>query len=134
MRIKDKIKEINTYLAELESFMPESFAEYNNDLKLKAACERYFEKITQAIIDLAKLILKEKGYKMPEEREELLDVLEKERIITTELSINLKQAKGMRNILAHRYGNIDNEIVFNSITKEITRDAKRFVKEIKKKV
>ena len=134
MRIQDKISEINHYLSELESFIPNSFNEYETDIKLKAACERYYEKITQAILDLIMLILKEKGYRIPEESKEALEILCQEKIITKELADKLKQAKGMRNVLAHQYGNIDDNLVFESITKELIKDTKRFIKSIKKKI
>ena len=60
MRIKDKIKEIEEYLEELKSILPIDFKEYSKDYKTKAACERYFEKIIEAVVDLSFLIIKEK--------------------------------------------------------------------------
>jgi uncharacterized protein YutE (UPF0331/DUF86 family) len=35
--------------------------------------------------------------------------------IDKRLSSKLKEAKGMRNIIAHEYGNIDDKIVFKSM-------------------
>ena len=52
MRIKDKIKEIEGYLSELSEIIPKSFEEYK-EIKNKAACERYFEKIIESVIDLS---------------------------------------------------------------------------------
>jgi uncharacterized protein YutE (UPF0331/DUF86 family) len=37
-----------------------------------------------------------------------------------------------RNILAHEYGEVDDEIVFNSIKDELEKDVKGFIKSIKK--
>jgi len=132
MRIKDKIREIEDYLSELEEIMPKSFHDYKTDLKTKAACERYFEKIIEAVIDLAFLIIKDKGYKIPEEDKEAFDILANEKIIPQELSIRLKEAKGMRNIIAHEYGKIDDELIFHSITEEIQSDANKLIKFLKK--
>ena len=39
----------------------------------------------------------------------------------------------MRNILAHEYGEVDDEIVFNAVTEELEKDAIEFIKNIKKK-
>lgn len=39
----------------------------------------------------------------------------------------LKNAKGMRNIISHQYGKIDDEVVFEAITEELCRDIKKFV-------
>ena len=112
--------------------MPESFHEYKTDLKTKATCERYFEKIIEAVIDLAFLIIKDKGYNIPEEDKEAFDILANEKIISQELSIRLKEAKGMRNIIAHEYGKIDDELIFHSITEEIQSDVNKLIKSLKK--
>lgn len=127
MRIKDKIDEIENYLAELEDILPANFEEYKNNFEKKAACERYFEKIVESIVDVSFLIIKEKRLKTPEEDKEAFDILSEEEIINGELAKKLKDAKGMRNILAHEYGKIDDEIVFCSITEEIIKDAEEFV-------
>lgn len=132
MRIKDKIEEIEKYLMELLEIVPASFSEYVKDAKTKAACERYFEKIIEAIVDLAFLVIKEKGFRTPEEDKEAFDILAEEKIISEQLAQKLKEAKGMRNIIAHEYGRVDDRIVFESITEELVRDAKEFLKNIRK--
>jgi len=131
MRINDKIREIEDYLSELKEIMPESFHDYKTDLKTKAACERYFEKIIEAVIDLAFLIIRDKGYKIPEEDKEAFDILANEKIIPQELSIRLKEAKGMRNIIAHEYGKTDDELIFHSITQELESDVSELIKSIR---
>jgi len=132
MRIADKIKEIEAYVAELEQFMPKDYKEYEQDLKTKAACERYFEKIMESVTDLCFLILKDNGFKVPEEDKQAFSILADEKIISEELAGKLKDAKGMRNILAHQYGQVDDEIVFESITIELVKDVKELLKQTKK--
>jgi len=131
MRINDKIREIEDYLSELEEIMPKSFHEYKTDLKTKAACERYFEKIIEAVIDLAFLIIKDKGYKIPEEDKDAFDILAQEKIISQELAVKFKEAKGMRNIIAHQYGKTDDELIFHSITQELESDVNELIEFLK---
>ena len=131
-RITDKIDEIEEYIIELQEFVPTDFKEYVQNIKTKAACERYFEKIIEAAVDLAFLIIKAKEFKIPEEDKESFEVLLSENIISEKLTERLKDAKGMRNIIAHQYGAVDDEIVFHSITEELIRDIKEFIKELKK--
>lgn len=133
-RINDKIEELEKYLSELEEFIPQSFEDYANDAKSKAACERYAEKIIEAIVNIAFLIIKLKGFKMPEEDKQAFDILSDNKIIPEDLSDKLKEAKGMRNILAHEYGEVDDKIVFNAISNELIKDAKEFIKEIEKRL
>ena len=61
-RVNDKIKEISMYLRQLMIIKPKSFDKYSNDFKSKAACERYFERISESLSDLAVLVIKEKGF------------------------------------------------------------------------
>ncbi len=129
-RIQEKIGEIEQFLDELESSLPEDFEEYKTDYKLRAIGERYFEKIIEAAVDLAFLVIKEKNLMRPEEDKEVFDILAKEKIISESLAEKLKEAKGMRNILAHEYGRIDNELVFHSLAEELIPDVQEFIKLI----
>lgn len=131
MRINDKIKGVENYLSELLEIMPRDFQEYK-DIKTKAACERYFELIIGGIVDLSFLVIKEKGLKIPEEDKQAFEILADENIITEQLSEKLKEAKGMRNLIAHEYGGIDDELVFESITQELEKDVSEFIELIKK--
>jgi len=129
-RINDKTKEIEKYLEEFYNIIPGTFEEYKKDFKTKAACERYFEKIIEAVIDLSFLIIKQNSLKIPEEDKQAFDILEEKKIISKELAEKLKDAKGMRNILAHEYGSIDDEIVYNSIKEDLEKDIKLFLKNV----
>jgi uncharacterized protein YutE (UPF0331/DUF86 family) len=127
----DKIIEIEKYIEELITFFPKTLEEYNRSISIRAACERYFDKIIEATIDLAFLIIKEKNLKTPEYDRESFEILAKNNIISEDLSLDLGNAKSMRNWLAHRYGKIDNRKVFYSIKDELIKDVKRFLEEIK---
>ena len=130
-RIKDKIKEIEKYLEQLEEITPLEFEEYKKDFKIKLMCERCAEIIIESIIDLAFLVIKEKNLKTPEEEKLVFDILRKENIISEKLSTNLKDAKGMRNIIAHDYGKIDDELVFESLKEQLIPDTEEFIKSIR---
>ncbi len=131
-RIHDKIEEIEGYLGELESMLPPSLKEYRVDLKAKAACERYFERIVEAFVDLAYLVIKDQGFRPPEEDKKVFDVLSENALITPELAERLGDAKSMRNILAHQYGAVNDELVYAALTKELGADCRRFIQEVRK--
>lgn len=133
-RIKDKIREIENYLNQLEEIVPDSLKEYQEDFKTKAACERYLERLVEAAEDLAFLVIKRLDLESPEEEKEIFQILSRTKVISSELSDELKQAKGMRNVLAHQYGEIDDKIIFTAATEEIGKDLRRLIKAIKEKV
>lgn len=122
----DKILEIEKYLKELEEFLPSNFDEYTES-KTKAACERYFEKIVEAVVDLAFVVIKELEFRSPEFDREAFDILAEKKFISEELSLNLGNAKSMRNWLAHKYGKIDDKKVFDAIHGKLFYDIKKFL-------
>ena len=131
-RIQNKIEEAESFIAELEEIKPDNLEVYIKDLKTKAACERYAEKIAQSLIDLAFLVIKDRKFEPPEDESGAFDILFNHKVISSDLRDNLQQAKGMRNILAHEYGEVDDEIVFHAINEELIGDGFEFTKIIKK--
>jgi|SRR3989344_3655136 len=133
-RIKDKIEEIEKFMTELEDFTPENLEAYIEDHLKKAACERYFEKIVEACVDLASLVISYKRLNIPEDDEKAFYVLSHNNIITMELANKLKEAKGMRNIIAHEYGKVDDELVFPAVKEELIPDVEKFLQKIKETI
>ena len=131
-RITDKIDEIEKDVNELSEIIPFNFEQYNSEFKTKAACERYFEKIIESVVDLAFLVIKESRLRIPEEDKQAFDILNEEDVISDSLKERLKDAKGMRNILAHEYGKINDEMVFESLKEQLIPDIKEFINQIKK--
>lgn len=129
-RIEDKINEVNQFLEELESLIPSSFEGYKSSIEKKAACERYVEKIVEAVTDLAFLIIKFKKLRIPEDDIDAFNILSENKVIDNDSATKLKNAKGMRNIISHQYGKIDDEIVFEAITEELDKDVKNFIEQI----
>ena len=132
-RLKDKLEEIENYIFELKQFIPSNFEEYEINLEKKAACERYFEKIIEAVVDLSFLLIREIGAMLPEDEKGSFDSLKNEGIISEKLCNKLKDAKGMSNIIAHNYGSVDDEIVFNSLNEELITDVSDFLDQISKR-
>ncbi len=131
-RINDKIVEIEKCLEELSEILPESFDKYKRNLEKRLACERGFEKVIEAVLDLGFIFIKEKELKMPKDDEDLFDILLQERVISEELALKLKDAKGMRNFIIHQYEKIDDELVFEAITEQLEKDVSEFLSMIEK--
>ena len=65
---------------------------------------------------------------LPSNEEDLFEKLRKEGIISREMEEKLKSMRGFRNILVHRYGEVDDELVFENL-KNID-DFRKFRKQI----
>ncbi|MEK6857484.1 MAG: DUF86 domain-containing protein [Nanoarchaeota archaeon] len=131
-RVNEKIEEIEQYLAELIDIFPETLQEYKRNKLVKAACERYVEKIMEAVTDLSFILISIKKLELPQDDIDSFRILFDNKIINKSLYAKLKAAKGMRNVIAHQYGSVNDEIVFDSIKDELEEDVRTFLRELKK--
>ena len=79
---------------------------------------------------MAFLAIKYKKLRMPEDDTDAFNILSEAKIISDDDAVKLKRAKGMRNIIAHEYGIIDDEIVFEAVTEELREDISAFTSKI----
>src|SRR3989344_1577544 len=125
-RIKEKIKEIEIFIQEIEEILPSSLEEYLRNFKVRGSCERYFEKIIEAVIDVSFMIIRDKKLELPNTEEHAFNILMNNKIIGENLCKKLKDAKGMRNFIVHQYGRIDDELVFHTVAWELIPDVREF--------
>ena len=129
-RIREKINEIEEYLSRLIDIIPDDLKLYKSDDKARWSCEHGFEKIAEAIADLAFLVIKENKLMGANDDFSTFDVLKNSGIITKELSIKLQDIKKMRNIISHKYGEVDDDRVFNAIKEELGADINEFLNSV----
>ena len=129
-RLKDKQKNLKEYLDFVTKILPKNLTDYKKDELVKASCERYFEKIVEARIDIGFLVVKIKNFRIHSIEESVFKVLSEEKVLDEALSISLGNAKSRRNFIIRQYGGIDDEIVFSSLKKELIPDATKFLEKI----
>jgi uncharacterized protein YutE (UPF0331/DUF86 family) len=131
-RIIEKIKKIEEYLEEISDWLPEELEDYERDSKIRSACERNFELISEYLLDIAIYIIRIKKFRTPNDDESTFKILAESKIISDTLSKNMIDARGMRNFIAHRYGEIDNSKVFHALKEQFKEDVKEFLVNINK--
>ncbi len=67
---------------------------------------------------------------LPSDEEEVFDKLSQKKVISKEMVLILKEMKGFRNILVHKYGVVKDEIVFENLSR--LSDFTDFIEEILK--
>ncbi len=127
-RILSKLDELDTYLSELKTVMPNSYEEYTRSIEKKRSSERLLHILTERVIDVCALIVKGLRLGLPAEEEDLFEKLEKEKIISKKMKEKSKSMRGFRNILVHRYAEVDDELVFENLGK--INDFREFREEI----
>lgn len=127
-RILSKLDELNLYLVELEEVMPKNYEGYVNSIEKKRSCERLLHISVECVIDVCSLMVKGLRLGLPSGEEDLFERLERKKIISGRMKEKLKLMRGFRNVLVHRYGEVDDELVFENL--KSIEDFKDFSKEI----
>jgi len=132
-RILSKIDDIDGYLSELEGIIPGSFEEYKNSIRDKRACERLLQIAIESVIDACNLFVSDLKLGIPSDEDDIIKKLEKKKIISGKMAETIRDMKGFRNILVHKYGVLKDELVFEMLSEKL-EDFEKFKKEILKKL
>ena len=116
------------FLEEVKTLSPDQFVESYKDIQ---AAKYSLLEIMEACIDIANYIISVKGFRRAEEYSDMFKVLKEEGVIRKELATKLEDMARFRNLIVHRYGEIDNRRVLE-IIKHNLKDIKEFEKEIEK--
>jgi uncharacterized protein YutE (UPF0331/DUF86 family) len=128
-RIVSKIRELDSYLDELEAILPKSYEEYSKDSEKRRACERLLQISVECLIDICYILGSSLKIEIPSDEEDIISTLKNKKIISSSLAELLIEMKGFRNILVHKYGVVDDEQVYEILTEKI-EDFEKFKQEI----
>ncbi len=128
-RILKKIDELDLYMNEIKDFIPKNFEDYMNSRRTRRVCERLLQISIECVIDICGLLVKELKLGTPSDEEDLFQKLNKKKIISNKMVKTLKRMKGFRNVLVHRYAEVDDELVFRYL-KNNMEDFRNFKKDV----
>lgn len=129
--IRTKIKEMEESLNLVRENLPEGPEEFSSMGLVKDGIYKNVEFCIQQVIDVCSVINSDLELGIPSEEGEILDNLEEEGILDSELVGKIKRMRGFRNVLVHRYGRIDDELAFENI-KEGLKDFREFADQIQR--
>jgi uncharacterized protein YutE (UPF0331/DUF86 family) len=124
----DLIDENIRLIEEIRSQGYESFSGSFRDIQ---AAKHSLQEAIEACLDIGSHIIAEKGFRRPENYKEIFMVLEEEGIICPELSLKLQEMAQFRNLLVHRYGQIDTRRIYIIMSNDL-KDIQMFAKNILK--
>jgi uncharacterized protein YutE (UPF0331/DUF86 family) len=117
--VVDKLRHINEYTNDLKEMRGLSKEEYVADTVTQRAVERTFVNLIQSCIDLARHIRATEGLSPSGTAKEEIRSLGNAGIITSETREKMEEAAGFRNVLAHRYGDIDHDVVYEVLHSDL---------------
>jgi len=105
-RYRDKIQHIFDYIQELP-------LEPKNELE-KRGIFYSLQTSIEATVDLIAMLVKDLGIQVKDDNINISEIV-KVRNLDFELGEKLKKANGLRNIIVHRYNEIDEQIILESV-------------------
>ncbi len=129
--IKSKLKIIEENIDLVKENLPENIEEFSNLGLIKDGIYKKIEAAIQDVLSICAIINADLKLGIPSNRDDIIKALVEKEIISMNLGKKIRELKGFRNFLVHRYGKIHDEIAFNDIKKGIT-DFKYFKDEILK--
>jgi uncharacterized protein YutE (UPF0331/DUF86 family) len=129
--IQHKIKEIENSLNIIQDNLPDSFQEFKQLGLVKDGLYKKVEFCIENVIDILSIINSDLRNEIPSNEEDIIQDSEDKKIISKSLSNKLKEMKGLRNILVHKYGKIQDELAFENIKAGLD-DFQDFINEIEK--
>jgi len=121
-RYKEKQEKLSENLTYLKDWTQDLKVEDFNKTNIKEQFSIYhaFQIVVEIITDLSAMVVKDLK-KIPKDDYSNLEILAKEKIITKELSLYIKEANGLRNRIVHDYNSIDDDIAYKSILSILNR-------------
>jgi uncharacterized protein YutE (UPF0331/DUF86 family) len=114
-RILSKLDEMVKYVEELHDMLPDK-EEYLHDLIKRRACEKTIEVAIESLIDVSAMIVSAQKFGLPANEENILEILIGKKVLSRKLGEKLKDMKGFRNVLIHRYAHVDDEMVYHNLS------------------
>ncbi|OGC21704.1 hypothetical protein A2291_08230 [candidate division WOR-1 bacterium RIFOXYB2_FULL_42_35] len=104
-------------IKDLTAYNDLNYKQYCDDKNLRRLVDRMIENITNAVIDLAKIIISEKNIEMPDSYAGIMEEIARVLKLSDQNKSSLVQVSKLRNILAHEYMEIKFEKIKDFIVK-----------------
>jgi uncharacterized protein YutE (UPF0331/DUF86 family) len=127
-RVLAKVDELQGFLKELRQIQPSSYDEYSVSIEKRRSTERLLQISIECVLDICSLLVSGLRLGLPGSEEDLLEKVESAAIFQPTTMRKIKGMRAFRNILVHRYGRIDDRLVFQALTEQLT-DLDMFIEE-----
>jgi uncharacterized protein YutE (UPF0331/DUF86 family) len=114
-----KLSRLQNYIDVLKTAEDINWQKYRDDLRIKAFVERYLHLAIEELLDIANHFVSFYQWREPAGYRDLLLILTEHEILPREYLSVFQNMASFRNMLVHRYENIDDELVFGFFKKKL---------------
>jgi uncharacterized protein YutE (UPF0331/DUF86 family) len=124
-----RIDVIERNLVELQEITAEGYSHFKASYRNELAAKQALMESIEACIDISNHIIATYGFRRPMDYKDIFLILGEQNILNKTLSLKLQEMAKFRNVLVHRYIDIENERLFTLMENE-SDDFKDFIKQI----
>ena len=129
--IEDKLSLITDSINKVSDNLPSDFEDFKKLGLIKDGIYKKIEFAIENIVDICNIINSDLRLGVPEVEDDIFNNLESKKIFNKKIINLIREMKSFRNILVHKYGSINDEEAFESISKGIN-DFEIILEEIEK--
>jgi uncharacterized protein YutE (UPF0331/DUF86 family) len=118
-RIIQKLKEVEDNLELIRQSLPTDVEEFKVLKLLKDGIYKRLEFSIQNLIDIFSMIHSFLNLGIPSDLDDIFVKLREKKVFSEEIISLVEEMKGLRNVLIHRYAEIDDDLVFELLTEKI---------------
>jgi len=131
VEIETKLRELKKYAQLLKTYQKHNKKKLKTDMTIRGAVERYMQLAIEIVIEIGEMIIAKDGFRKPETYREVIEILGKNHVLQSVFAKKLAPAAGFRNILIHRYGELDLNELYRHLQEDVT-DFDTFARQISK--
>jgi uncharacterized protein YutE (UPF0331/DUF86 family) len=110
--VSRKLSRLKEYLDELRKSNDITWVVYQSDVRAKAFVERYIHLAIEEVIDIANHLVSFHKWREPTSFRDLFAILAEHDVLPKDQLPTFQNMASFRNMLVHRYENIEDEVVF----------------------
>ncbi|MBI2666417.1 DUF86 domain-containing protein [Candidatus Woesearchaeota archaeon] len=118
-RIEQKLREIEDSLAVIDEGIPENEEDFSSAGLIKDGIYKRLEFCIQNVIDIFSMIYSSQRLGVPGTVDDIFTGFLKKGLFPKKIILLAEEMKGMRNVLVHKYGEIDDARVYAFLTERM---------------
>jgi len=114
-----KLEEIEENLELISNHLPTDLEGFLNLGLIRDGIYKRLEYSIELVLDILAIINADLKLGIPNEESSVIDNIEKNKILDKEIIEKIRKMKSLMNILVHRYGKINDELVFELLKEDL---------------
>jgi len=128
-----RLKDIKNYLSEMETIFESAKDEREivQSFTTLRALERDFQLIVDTMIDINTHIISREGLRVTDDFQSTFEVLGENKILPLHFALRIAPVVGLRNMIVHKYGKVDQKKFVNELRKGF-QDFEKYIQYLQK--